>query len=137
MGRKKEMNIAGKAAYDAYCKSTGGVSLISGDKLPEFETLKPAIQTAWVKAEQAAIEIGMARSRNYTANEAVMPDSVTFANGRRVRIVPNETPGVHHGVYLEVDIPYNEITYPCGCKASGSSPEASPLPDYCPEHGQK
>ena len=37
----------GKVGYDAYCKQTGGVSLISGDKLPEFDVLKPAIQDAW------------------------------------------------------------------------------------------
>ena len=38
----------GKIGYDAYCKQTGGVSLISGDKLPEFEKLKSSIQDAWV-----------------------------------------------------------------------------------------
>lgn len=37
----------GKVGYDAYCKQTGGVSLISGDKLPGFEYLRPAIQDAW------------------------------------------------------------------------------------------
>lgn len=37
----------GKLAYDAYCKQTGGVSLISGDKLPEFDALKPPIREAW------------------------------------------------------------------------------------------
>ena len=36
-----------KIAYDAYCKQTGGVSLITGDKLPEFQNLKPAIKDAW------------------------------------------------------------------------------------------
>lgn len=40
----------GKIGYDAYCKQTGGVSLISGDKLPEFGALKPTIQAAWVAA---------------------------------------------------------------------------------------
>lgn len=42
-----------KIAYDAYCKSTGGVSLISGDKLPEFEKLKQSIQDAWYDAAEA------------------------------------------------------------------------------------
>lgn len=40
----------GKLAYDAYCKQTGGVSLISGDKLPGFDALKPAIREAWAAA---------------------------------------------------------------------------------------
>jgi len=40
----------GKIGYDAYCKQTGGVSLISGDKLPEFEVLKQSIKDAWAAA---------------------------------------------------------------------------------------
>jgi hypothetical protein len=48
----KDYSLA-KMAYDAYCTSTGGVSLISGDKLPEFEVLKPAIQEAWDAAAGA------------------------------------------------------------------------------------
>ena len=39
-----------KIAYDAYCKQTGGVSLVSGDKLPEFVNLKSAIKDAWCAA---------------------------------------------------------------------------------------
>lgn len=40
----------GKLAYDAYCKQTGGVSLISGDKLPAFDALKQEIREAWAAA---------------------------------------------------------------------------------------
>lgn len=47
-----EMHFA-KIAYDAYCKSTGGVSLISGDKLPEFDALKDSIKQAWLAAASA------------------------------------------------------------------------------------
>jgi len=36
-----------RIAYDAYCEQTGGVSLISGDKLPDFENLRIEIQDAW------------------------------------------------------------------------------------------
>lgn len=46
----------GKLAYDAYCKQTGGVSLVSGDKLPEFAALKREIQEAW-----AAVYIALAK----------------------------------------------------------------------------
>jgi hypothetical protein len=42
-----------KIAYDAYSEQTGGVSLISGDKLPEFDALKTSIQTAWMVAAAA------------------------------------------------------------------------------------
>lgn len=42
-----------KIAYDAYCKRAGGVSLISGEKLPEFQVLKYEIKCAWVAAAMA------------------------------------------------------------------------------------
>lgn len=53
------MKTLGTIAYDAYCKTTGGKSLITGDILPEYEKLKPEIQDAWEKAGQAvAISVG-------------------------------------------------------------------------------
>lgn len=51
---------------------------------------------------EAAFNAAKAQSRNYVADEEVMPEKVTFANGRVVYIAENKTPGVHHGVYLEV-----------------------------------
>lgn len=47
-----EMHFA-KIAYDTYSRSTGGVSLISGDRLPEFEALKDEIKRAWLAAATA------------------------------------------------------------------------------------
>ena len=44
-----------KVAYDAYVKKAGGVSLATGDKLPEFNMLKQAIRDAW-EAAAAAVE---------------------------------------------------------------------------------
>jgi hypothetical protein len=46
----------GKIAYDAYCKSSGGVSLVSGAKLPEWDVLSPAIKLAWESAAEAVVE---------------------------------------------------------------------------------
>lgn len=43
-------------AYNAYRAHTGGVSLISGDKLPDFDQLKPQIQDAWEAAAFAVVE---------------------------------------------------------------------------------
>lgn len=45
----------GKVAYNAYCQQTGGVSLISGDELPEFGALGLSIREAW-----AAVYIAIA-----------------------------------------------------------------------------
>lgn len=43
----------GKVAYDAYCASSGGVSLVSGAKLPPWEELSIEIRTAWEAAADA------------------------------------------------------------------------------------
>jgi len=44
-----------KIAYDAYCLKAGGVSLVSGEKLPEFYGLRNEIQDAWHAASEAVI----------------------------------------------------------------------------------
>ncbi len=36
-----------KVAYQAYCKQTGGKSLITGDVLPTFEALRAQLKDAW------------------------------------------------------------------------------------------
>ncbi|MET1083302.1 MAG: hypothetical protein ABWY12_09690 [Burkholderiales bacterium] len=46
----------GQIAYTAYCESAGGVSLITGDKLPTFLNLKADIQNAWIAAAKAVTE---------------------------------------------------------------------------------
>lgn len=43
----------GKVAYDAYCKAAGGKSLVSGQKLPEFEEQPAQIRAAWEAAADA------------------------------------------------------------------------------------
>jgi len=42
-----------KIAYAAYSQQTGGISLISGDKLPDFWELRAEIQDAWWSAAEA------------------------------------------------------------------------------------
>lgn len=48
-----EMTELAKIAYDAYAESTGGVSAVTGDKLPEFENTSDAVQEAWIAAVDA------------------------------------------------------------------------------------
>lgn len=45
----------GDIAYQGYRKQSGGVSLVSGEKLPDFGALKQEIKDAWAAA---AIAIG-------------------------------------------------------------------------------
>jgi hypothetical protein len=47
------MKTLGVVAYEAYCQSSGGVSLISGAKLPEWSVLSVEIQKAWEAAAKA------------------------------------------------------------------------------------
>lgn len=50
------MITLGEIAYNAYCESTGGKSLVTGDKLPEFKYLSEDIKTAWNRAASAVVE---------------------------------------------------------------------------------
>ncbi len=65
----------GKIGYDAYCKQTGGKSLISGDPLPEFKALKPAIQDAWAA-------VGIALALNFDmVSRGMWPEASFDQNG--------------------------------------------------------
>ena len=43
----------GQVAYEAYRDCAGGVSLATGDPLPEFAELSAAIRRAWEAAAEA------------------------------------------------------------------------------------
>lgn len=50
------MSSYGKVAYDAYCEDTGGVSLVTGDKLPRHADLPVEIRRAWDAAAEAVLD---------------------------------------------------------------------------------
>lgn len=47
------MNDLGKIAYEGYCDSSQGVSLVSGAPLPSWADQAPRIQQAWQHAAEA------------------------------------------------------------------------------------
>jgi hypothetical protein len=47
------MTELGMIAYNAYCRSTGGVSAVTGAKLPDWNEQSPEIRTAWNVAADA------------------------------------------------------------------------------------
>lgn len=47
------MGTPGQVAYEAYRDEAGGVSLATGDPLPEFAELSYAIRAAWEAAADA------------------------------------------------------------------------------------
>lgn len=56
-GRRQLADLRGRAAYEAYCACTGGVSAISGARLPTWEEQRPDIREAWRAAADAAVMI--------------------------------------------------------------------------------
>jgi len=58
-GRIGRLWALGKLAYNAYRKHTGGVSLATGQQIPEFEGLNPAIRDAWAVAASAVFEAAL------------------------------------------------------------------------------
>ena len=94
MAKKTEDNkTKGQIAYEAYCKSTGNKSLVSGEELPSFSDLKSDIKTAWENAANAVF----AFCGNYVADNEVFPTFVEFENGRTVKVKH-----VDAQLYLEV-----------------------------------
>lgn len=46
----------GQIAYEAYCHHTGGKSLVTGCRLPDWNILKAEISLAWEAAANAILE---------------------------------------------------------------------------------
>ena len=47
----------GQVGYDAYRDFTGGVSLVSGSPIPEWDQLPKNIQDAWRAAGEAVLAV--------------------------------------------------------------------------------
>ena len=86
------------SGFDKWWQEDGRMLDPDTEDVPWFDKRQALAELAF----EAGIKCGMARSANYTADDAVMPERVDFANGRFVRIVDNPAPGVHIGVFLEV-----------------------------------
>jgi hypothetical protein len=50
----------GQVAYEAYCERSDGVSLVSGQQLPDFDDLSPVIAEAWEAAAAAVAQVVLA-----------------------------------------------------------------------------
>ena len=50
--REQQVGV-GQLAYEAYCADSGGVSLVSGQRLPGWDALPENIQRAWTCAADA------------------------------------------------------------------------------------
>ena len=86
------------SGFDKWWQEDGRMLDPDTEDVPWFDKRQALADLAF----EAGIKCGMARAANYTADDAVMPERVDFANGRFVRIVDNPAPGVHNGVFLEV-----------------------------------
>jgi hypothetical protein len=61
----------GEVAYVAYCKCSGGKSLVSGADLPQWEALSEQIRHAWVASAQAVFERVLSRLHTDAEHEGV------------------------------------------------------------------
>ncbi|MBF0260414.1 MAG: hypothetical protein HQL97_01080 [Magnetococcales bacterium] len=52
---QKKILAAAKRGYDGYCDYTDWKSLVTGDRLPAWEGLKPSIKNAWYAAAEAIL----------------------------------------------------------------------------------
>jgi len=68
--------------FDKWWQEDGRMLDPDTEDVPWFDKRKELAELAFAKG----VEIGMARSRNYTANSAVDPDRIHFANGRIVKL---------------------------------------------------
>ncbi len=50
-------DFAGRTAYESYCASSQGVSLVSGAKLPDWVDLPAQIKVAWIAAAQGVLRL--------------------------------------------------------------------------------
>jgi hypothetical protein len=66
--------MTGKTAYEAYRNHTGGKSLATGQEIPVWEDLPPAIRDAWAAAA-AAVVIGMTMEIASAADKSITPFS--------------------------------------------------------------
>ena len=49
------MKSLGQVCYEAYCKNTGGKSLVSGAILPQWNALSDRTKEAWEAAASAVV----------------------------------------------------------------------------------
>ncbi len=84
--------------FDKWWQEEGKMIDPDTEDVPWFDKRQALADLAF----EAGIKCGMARAGNYTADDAVMPERVDFANGRFVRIVDDPALGVHNRVFLEV-----------------------------------
>lgn len=69
----------GQIGYEAYCKTTGWKSLVSGADLPPYEALNGSIQDAWEKAGQGvAAAVGRADAILGMIAEELKPGDVVW-----------------------------------------------------------
>jgi hypothetical protein len=59
--------LLGRIGYEAYSQQTKGVSVVTGDKLPAHDKLRPEIQQAWAAA---GIAIRDAVERDFIEQQA-------------------------------------------------------------------
>lgn len=53
---EQELQRLAEAGYESYRADTGGISIATGAKIPDWDVLRPAIQRAWRAAAKGIAE---------------------------------------------------------------------------------
>lgn len=59
-----------KELYDTYKEAAGGVSVITGAKLPDFKDCPPAVQDCWIEVAEAVTNMVLNGSFSYLFYES-------------------------------------------------------------------
>lgn len=102
----------GQVGYEAYCKTTGWKSLVSGADLPAYEALNAPIQDAWEKAGQGvAAAVGRADAiLGMVAEQLEVGDVVWLLSGGPAMTICQINTGIPPTVFCkwfnEESVPY-------------------------------
>ena len=84
------------AGFDKWWQESGRMLDPDTEDVPWYDKREALAHIAF----DEGVRLGMAIGGNYTASSSSCPDSVTFENGRTVKIVEKSSPDC--GPYLEV-----------------------------------
>lgn len=76
----------GKVGYEAYKNYTGGVSLVSGDKLPDWDSLSDQIKRAWVFASYEIVRIHESQQKSIQVHPYNAPYTPEDTAGKKKNI---------------------------------------------------
>jgi hypothetical protein len=102
----------GQVGYEAYRNHTGGISLASGQPIPEWAQLRPEIKQAWAAAESAHPDAKRIDWMQQQLSEDGM--DMVIERGEGSGIVASREPGAVDIACMHSDANYRVVSYEDG-----------------------